>query len=127
MVPTGFAEEVPICPVGLPALLTTRPLGPGHDRCAQGATLAPSWDTTCWHPEGQPSWPGMLRHPISKMVTGRNFLNGIKRHIQGVGKAICCTGNKADEPVSRVWSQGNLQDPKGEEEKAASVLIPCPG
>lgn len=35
MVPTGFAEEVPICPIGLPALLTTRPLGPGHHRCAQ--------------------------------------------------------------------------------------------
>ena len=127
MVPPGFAEEVPTCPISLPALLTTRSLTPGHHGCAWGAALAPSRDTARQHTEGWPCWPGVLRHPVSKVVSRRNFPNGIKRCIQGVGKARCCTYSKADDPVSRVWSQGNLQDPKGEEEKVTSALSPPPG
>lgn len=44
-----------------------------------------------------------------------------------MGKARYCTHNKADDPASRVWSQGNVQDPKGEEEKVTLLLSPCLG
>lgn len=54
MVPTGFAEKVPTCPVGLPALSTTRPLSAGHHRDAEGAALAPSQDMAHQHRAG--SW-----------------------------------------------------------------------